>query len=167
MKNNKKPILIAVSGVKNSGKTTLITKLIPRLVNLGYKVATIKHDGHDFQSDIEGTDSYKHKEAGAYGSAIFSKTKFMVVKEQAEISEKELVNYFPEANIILLEGFKHSNYPKIEIVRKGISKDYVCKEETIIALATDLEYDFKDVKTININNIDEIIKVLLKLCREV
>lgn len=167
MKNNKKPMLIAVSGIKNSGKTTLITKLIPRLIDLGYKVATIKHDGHDFQSDIEGTDSYKHKEAGAYGSAIFSKTKFMILKEQNQISENELFNYFPEADIILLEGFKYSDYPKIEVVRKWISKDYICKKESLIAIVTDLECKFEGIKTININNIDEIVEVLLKECKEV
>ncbi|AGX43616.1 molybdopterin-guanine dinucleotide biosynthesis protein B [Clostridium saccharobutylicum] len=167
MKNNKKPMLIAVSGIKNSGKTTLITKLIPRLIDLGYKVATIKHDGHDFQSDIEGTDSYKHKEAGAYGSAIFSKTKFMIVKEQNQISENELFNYFPEADIILLEGFKYSDYPKIEVVRKGISKDYIGKKESLIAIVTDLECKFEGIKTININNIGEIIEVLLNECKEV
>ena len=114
-KNKKNPILIAISGIKNSGKTTLITKLIPRLVNLGYKVATIKHDGHDFEGDVEGTDSYRHKEAGAYGTAVFSKTKFMMVKEQDEVSEKELVSYFKEADIILLEGFKYSNYPRLKL----------------------------------------------------
>lgn len=65
MINNKKPILIAISGVENSGKTTLITRLIPKLTSLGYKVATIKHDGHDFECDVEGTDSYKHKKVGA------------------------------------------------------------------------------------------------------
>lgn len=167
MKNKQKPILIGISGVKNSGKTTLIIKLIPRLVSLGYKVATIKHDGHDFKGDIEGTDSYRHKEAGAYGTAIFSKTKFMLVKEQTEISEKDLVDYFPEADIILLEGFKYCNYPKIEVIRKSVSESYVCKKDTIIALATDLEYKFDGIKSININNIDEIVNVLEIYIKEV
>ena len=160
-KNKKNPILIAISGIKNSGKTTLITKLIPRLITLGYKVATIKHDGHDFEGDVEGTDSYRHKEAGAYGTAVFSKTKFMMVKEQDEVSEKELVSYFKEADIILLEGFKYSNYPKVEVIRKEISRDYVCKKETLIAIATDLFCKFEGIKTININDVDEIIGVLL------
>ena len=50
----KKPFLLAISGCKNSGKTTLITKLIPKFCEKGYKVATIKHDGHDFQGDEIG-----------------------------------------------------------------------------------------------------------------
>ena len=80
---------IAIMGPSGSGKTTLITKLIPKFTSLGYKVATIKHDGHDFDADVEGTDSYKHKQAGAYGTAVFSKNKFMVVKEQKETVKVE------------------------------------------------------------------------------
>lgn len=166
MKNKQKPILIAISGVKNSGKTTLVTKIIPRLVSLGYKVATIKHDGHDFKADVEGTDSFKHKEAGAYGTAVFSKTKFMLVKEQEDLSERDLIKCFPEADIILLEGFKYSKYPKLEIVRKAVSENYVCQRETLIALVTDLEDEFERIRKININDIDEIIDVLIKHIKE-
>lgn len=70
MKNHKQKI-IAISGVKNSGKTTLITNLIPLLKEKGIKIATIKHDGHDFDPDVEGTDSYRHRKAGAYGVGSF------------------------------------------------------------------------------------------------
>ena len=78
--------LISISGVKNSGKTTLIDKLLPKLTELGYKVATIKHDGHGFNADVEGTDTYKHMQSGAYGTVVFSKEKFMVVKKQENIN---------------------------------------------------------------------------------
>lgn len=156
-----KPILIAISGIKNSGKTTLITKLIPRLTNLGYKVATIKHDGHDFEGDVEGTDSYRHKEAGAYGTAVFSNSKFMIIKEENNISEKVLIEHFKEADIILLEGFKYSNYPKIEVVRKEISNNYISKKENLISIATDLDYVFEGVKTVDIDDVEKIMEVLL------
>ena len=66
------PYLFAISGYKHTGKTTLITKLIPILNKKGYKVAVIKHDGHDFEGDVPGTDTYKHFQAGAYGTAVFS-----------------------------------------------------------------------------------------------
>ena len=59
------PFIFAISGYKNSGKTTLITKLIPELKQRGYRVAVIKHDGHDFEADVPGTDSYRHQKAGA------------------------------------------------------------------------------------------------------
>lgn len=133
----KQPFLFAVSGVKNSGKTTLITKLIPIFVKYGLKVASVKHDGHDFDADVPGTDSYRHMKAGAYGTAVFSASKYMVVKKQEHTTEEQLVRLFPEADLILLEGFKKSTYPKIEIVRKGNSEAPVCTDESLTAVAAD------------------------------
>lgn len=171
MKNNKKPVLIAVSGVKNSGKTTLIEKIIPKLTEEGLKVATVKHDGHDFEGDVEGTDTYKHKKAGAYGTAIFSKNKFMIIKEQENTQEDELISYFQEADIILLEGFKNSDYPKLEIVRNGNSENSVCRKETILALVTDTvikNIDENDkIKILDLNDIDKIADFLLEYYRMV
>ena len=108
----KNPFVFAISGYKNSGKTTLITKLIPILKEKGYRVATIKHDGHDFLGDIPGRDSYRHQEAGAYATAVYSQKRFQIMKEISGITEKELIGCFPEADIILLEGLKSSSYPK-------------------------------------------------------
>ena len=136
----KQPFLFAVSGVKNSGKTTLITKLIPIFVKYGLKVASVKHDGHDFDADVPGTDSYRHMKAGAYGTAVFSASKYMVVKKQEHTTEEQLVRLFPEADLILLEGFKKSPYPKIEIVRKGNSEAPVCTDESLTAVAADFPF---------------------------
>ncbi len=158
---DKKPFILAISGCKNSGKTTLITKLIPKFVEINCKVATIKHDGHDFEGDEVGTDTYKHKKSGAYGSAIFSKNKFMIIKEQKDTDEKELIDLFPEADVILLEGFKYSNYPKLEIVRKGNSSESICNKENLIAVLSDLE-EFDDYcKIIDLNDLDLIFKEVL------
>lgn len=107
-----KQYLFAISGYKHTGKTTLITKVIPLLTKRGYKVAVIKHDGHDFEGDVPETDSYKAFHAGAYGTAVFSKNKVLLHKAITNIDEQMLTNAFPEADIILLEGFKNSNYPK-------------------------------------------------------
>ena len=96
----KTPFIFAISGCKNSGKTTLITKLIPQFYKLGYKVATIKHDGHDFEADNQGTDTYKHKLAGAYGTAIFSNNKFMIVKDDKHIDEKLYNTLFNSKTVI-------------------------------------------------------------------
>ena len=169
--NNKKQSIIVICGVKNSGKTTLVTKLIPKFTSLGYKVATIKHDGHDFDADVEGTDTYKHKKSGAYGTAVFSKNKFMVVKEQKETNESELISLFPEADVIFLEGFKKSIYPKIEIIRKGNSSESVCNTENLIAIASDIENINeenniknlnRDIKIIDLNNIDGITEAIIQ-----
>lgn len=113
--NKQKPVIYAVSGYKNSGKTTLITKLVPILTECGYKVAVIKHDGHDFVPDVPGTDSFRHREAGAYGTAVYSGQRFLVTMEWGEKTpdEKLLMKAFPDADIILIEGLKGSSYPKV------------------------------------------------------
>ena len=155
------PFLMAISGCKNSGKTTLITKLIPKFCEKGYKVATIKHDGHDFQGDVVGTDTYKHKKAGAYGTAIFSNNKFMVIKEEKFIDETYFIKLFPEADIILLEGFKASDYPKLEIVRKGSSSRPICNEKNLIGILSDINVIEGNYKIIDLNNIDLIVEKIL------
>lgn len=164
---SKKPFIFAISGCKNSGKTTLITKLIPKFCEKGYKVATIKHDGHDFNADNIGTDTYKHKKAGAYGTAIFSKNKFMLVKEEKSIEETYLISLFPEADIIILEGFKNSTYPKLELVRKGNSTEPVSNKINLIGILSDLNDVKFNNKVINLNHIDEIASEVLNYMHNV
>lgn len=134
----KKTLLVAVSGVKNSGKTTFLEHLIPVLTSRGYRVALIKHDGHEFEPDVPGTDTWKMRCCGAYGTAIFSKGQWMVNKQQTDMDEQKLAALFPEADIVLLEGFKYSSYPKFEIVRSSNSKESVCAPETLLGIITDL-----------------------------
>ena len=78
-RTQKKQFILAVSGVKNSGKTTLITKILPLLKAKGLNVAVIKHDGHDFEADVPETDSWNFAKAGADGTLVFSKTKYMMI----------------------------------------------------------------------------------------
>ncbi len=146
------PYLFAVSGVKNSGKTTFSGKLIAELKARGYQVAAIKHDGHEFEPDVEGTDSWKLRKAGAYGTAIFSKGQWMVCKQEAKVDEQWLAKLFPEADFILLEGFKYSRYPKFEIVRRGNSCESVCDAETLLALVTDTEIEVAGVPVIGLED---------------
>lgn len=108
----RQPYIFAVSGCKNSGKTTLLTRLIPELTGRGYKVAVIKHDGHDFESDVPGTDSYRFQKAGAYGTAVYSSRRWMITREYEEPDETMLAEAFGDAHVILIEGLKHSSYPK-------------------------------------------------------
>lgn len=133
--------IFAISGVKNSGKTTLISRILPILNDQGLKVATIKHDGHDFDADVHGTDTYRHFHAGAYGTVIFSDSKYMVVKEQTQMTVEQMIGWFPEADLILLEGFKSCPYPKIELIRHGNSVNSICEGYNLIAIATDLTPD--------------------------
>ncbi len=130
------PYVAAISGVKNSGKTTFLEHLIPCLRSRGRKVAVIKHDGHEFEPDVPGTDSFRLRSAGAEGVAVYSRGRWMMVREEAADVEMLAVR-FSDFDIVLLEGQKFSQYPKIELVRGAVSEQSVCDPETLLALATD------------------------------
>ena len=131
------PAVIAVSGVKNSGKTTFLEKLVAELTARGWKVAVIKHDGHSFLPDIPGTDTDRFWKAGAVGTAIYDGEKFKITRRESVLAS-DLLSQFSFADLILLEGEKYSSYPKFELVRSGNSKVPVCDPATLLALVTDL-----------------------------
>lgn len=109
---NNDQLVYCISGYKNTGKTTVMTALIRILTEKGYKVAAIKHDGHDFEGDVPGTDSFRHMESGAYGTAVFSGERYLVHKKCTDTKVSEMISMFPEADIILIEGLKGSDHPK-------------------------------------------------------
>lgn len=156
-----KPFILAVCGKKNSGKTTLITGLVPELKSRGYKVAVIKHDGHDFTCDVPGTDSYRFSQTGAYGIAVFSEHRMFVQRIGTGETEKDLIAMFPEADIIVLEGFKEYPYPKIEVIRKGVSEVPVSNPENRIAIVTDYSPEMFDEPVLDINDIKGITEYIL------
>lgn len=149
--------IIAVCGVKNSGKTTLIEKLVRELSRRNIKTAVIKHDGHDFECDVPGTDSYRFQKAGAYGTAVFSDHRIFVHKEGRGEREQELICQFPEAEIIFLEGMKDSDYLKIEVVRKAISEKPVSNPDGRFLIVTDWESGHFAEACAGMNDIEEII----------
>ena len=114
----KRPAVLAVSGLHNSGKTTLLEKLLPALRSRGLKVGIIKHDGHDFTPDVPGTDSYRLREAGAEGVAVYSGQRYLLT-EMFRLTEQDLLALFERHGYDLV--LKDSGWPKIEVVRKEIS----------------------------------------------
>lgn len=133
----KLPMVFCVSGVKDSGKTGLIIKLINEFIGEGYSVAAIKHDGHEYVMDHEGTDTDRFRKAGAVCSAIFSDTQYSV--NCAERTDLEyLLGLCGDVDVIIVEGMKHSAYPKVEVVRRERSLAPVCDMDTLICIATDV-----------------------------
>jgi molybdopterin-guanine dinucleotide biosynthesis protein B len=128
----KTPPVLAVSGFKNSGKTTLIECVLPLLADRGLNVAVIKHDGHRFEADVPGVDTRRFLQAGASGAAVFDYEKYMLVKKEA-VSEKRLLSAFSDADLILMEGFKSSLWPKIEVL--SADSGFACDPATLIAFA--------------------------------
>ena len=143
----RKPFVAAISGIKNSGKTTFLEHLVPVLRARGLRVAVIKHDGHDFTPDVPGTDSFRMRQAGADGVAVYSGHQWMVVRPQPG-SLEALIGQFADCDLVLLEGQKASPYPKIELVRGAVSHESVCAPETLLALATDTPARVDGVETI-------------------
>ena len=170
--------VLAVSGSKNTGKTTLLERLVSALASRGIRAAVIKHDGHEFEADVPGTDSFRMKQAGAYGTVVYSGSKFSMVKEQPGLQADAFFSFFPEADLILLEGQKHSDYPKIEVLRQEVSRKPVCDRSTVLAYVTDGGWEpdmgesasrtetpehSKVPETIASNNLDAILEVIIHL----
>lgn len=104
-------------GRSNTGKTTVIEKLIPILKARGIRVATIKHHPHDFHIDIEGKDSYRHKKAGARLTIIASPSKIGIVEDlERELALEEIISrYVSGVDLVITEGYKRERMPKIEV----------------------------------------------------
>ena len=127
----------------NVGKTILMEGLIKELRNRGLSVATIKHDVHGFDIDKEGKDTYRHRAAGAETVVISSKNRFAMIKELEEETDlMDIISMVDSKDIVLVEGYKRSPLRKIEVFRKGVSKEIITPREKLIAIATneDIEY---------------------------
>ena len=157
----KKPFIFAICGAKNTGKTTLITQLIGAFTARGLKVATIKHDGHDFSADVPNTDTYRHMAAGAYGTAVFSDNKFMVVKVQPKTPVGEMAALFPEADIILVEGCKSSAYPKMQMLHSGEEEHLHCNQLNFVGYIADGTMDIEGVPCYHRNDVEGIAEAIL------
>lgn len=105
------PTVFCISGYKNTGKTTLMVQLVERLTQRGWRVGTIKHDGHSFEPDQKGRDSQRHFAAGAVKSVVFADGLFQMV-ERRNCSLEELISHMGGVDFVLVEGMKDSVYPK-------------------------------------------------------
>ncbi len=151
--------ILSIVGKSNSGKTTLIEKIIPPLREKGYRVATIKHNRHGFDIDHEGKDSWRHKKAGAFTTVIASPHKIAVIEDtDCDYGIDELAaRYIRSADLILVEGFKDNPFPKIEVSLVRSQHDLLCtKEDNLIAIAADAHYD-RGVPCFDINDIGGLV----------
>ena len=129
------PPIISVVGKSESGKTTLIEKLIPELKNRGYRIGTIKHAHHNFDMDKEGKDSWRHKAAGSETVVIVSPGKISIVKDEDLERLEHLEKYFDGMDLVITEGFKREKMPKIEVCRAERNKEPLCQDDnTLIAI---------------------------------
>jgi molybdopterin-guanine dinucleotide biosynthesis protein B len=136
-------IVSFVAAASNSGKTTLIEKIIPLLKARGLRVAVVKHAHAGFEMDRPGKDSWRFREAGADAVLIIGPDALALTKTlQAEpIVELELLAR--DADIVIQEGFKKTAQNKIEVFRRGISGEQpLCMTDpSFLALVSDVPYD--------------------------
>ncbi len=139
----RKTPLVSIVGYSGSGKTTLLEKMIPEFTRRGFRVGTVKHDVHGFEMDRPGKDSYRHKHAGASTTIISSPFKIGMVRDvDHDHTLDELALLMPDVDIILTEGYKRRNQPKVEIFRPEAHEDPLCRhDENLVALASDVSID--------------------------
>lgn len=135
--------IISVVGKSDVGKTTFLEKLVSELKRKGYRVAVIKHDTHGFEIDHPGKDSWRMAQAGSDVVVISSADKMaMIKKTNHELSLDQLeAHIMGGVDIVLTEGYKSANTPKIEISRAEVSDELLCTEQELLALVTDQRFD--------------------------
>jgi len=147
------PPVVSIVGRSQSGKTTLIEKLIPELKKRGYTIGTIKHSHHNPDIDRSGKDSSRHKAAGADTVIFHSPGTIAMVRNDHTGDLDSLLGYFNDVDLVITEGYKKGNRPKIEIVRSARHCEPLLKsDKNLIAVVTDVElqlgvpkFGFEDV----------------------
>ena len=128
---------VSFVGRQNSGKTTLLEKIIAELTRQGLAVGTLKHHGHpDFEIDIPGKDSYRHRAAGSKATAILSSKRLALTCDLTqEISCSEALELMPNYDLVLVEGFRGIGLPSIELLRAENPKDQIAAKALIDRLS--------------------------------
>jgi len=150
------PQMISIVGRSQSGKTTLIEKLIPALKRRGYKIGTIKHSHHIFDFDKTGKDSWRHKDAGAETVIIASPGKIAMVKNDYRGSLDGLQRFFDDLDLIITEGYKKEDKPKIEVVRAARHADVLLENDKhLVAVVSDVELQL-NVPVFDLEDVDRL-----------
>ena len=136
--------IISIVGKSDSGKTTLIEKLIPELTRRGYRIATVKHDVHGFEVDREGKDSWRHKKAGAHTVIISSPERLALIRDvEKDLTLEEIrETLVQDVDLIISEGYKKDVQPKIEVFRKEKHQELLCtKKDNLAAVVSNQPFD--------------------------
>jgi molybdopterin-guanine dinucleotide biosynthesis adapter protein len=153
------------AGFSGSGKTTLIEQLIPLFTGRGLRVALIKHAHHTFDVDQPGKDSYRHRHAGAHEILISSSRRWALMHElrgEAEPSLAALIERMSPCDLLLVEGFKRAEIPKLEVFREAVGESPLHPHDShIVAVATDTPLQ-APVPVLDLNQPAAICEFILK-----
>jgi molybdopterin-guanine dinucleotide biosynthesis protein B len=153
--------VVGIAGWKNSGKTTLTTKLIAELTRRGYRIASVKHAHHEASVDQPGTDSYRHREAGAREVALVTSQRWAVMhelKDESEPTLAEVLARLSPADLVIVEGYTRENIPKIEVRRLNAARTegFATNDSSIVAIAADHVVVGAAVPTFDLDDIDGV-----------
>jgi molybdopterin-guanine dinucleotide biosynthesis protein MobB len=172
------PILGICAAGSNAGKTTLISKLIPELAKHNVRVSVIKHAHHKFDIDHPGKDSYQIREAGAVQTLVASAKRWALMTEmqrtpnapdEADLQELIATLNLDYADLILVEGFKHADIPKIEVYRPSLNLPLLCTHDSnIIAVASNAPLSVAlNIAQLDSNNSQQITAFILQaICQK-
>lgn len=153
------------AGYSGAGKTTLIEALIPRFTARGLGVSLIKHTHHNFDVDRPGKDSYRHRAAGASEVMLVCDTRWAIMHElrgQPEPSFAEQLARLSPCDLVLVEGFKYTPIPKLEVHRPLAGHPYIWPENSdVIAVASDGALDIPR-PVLDLNDRDAIAAFILE-----
>ncbi len=162
LKYAKVPVL-GFAAFSGTGKTSLLLKLLPELKTRGLVVAVIKHAHHNFDPDHPGKDSYELRKAGTDRMLVASRHRWALMVETEDRIEprlEDLLKHLPQdgLDLIVVEGFKHENFPKIELHRPSLGNPLLFPDDhSFIAIATDQPISIDaPIPLLDLNNVDEI-----------
>jgi molybdopterin-guanine dinucleotide biosynthesis adapter protein len=159
--------IVTLVGTSNSGKTTFLEKLIQALKLKHITVGTIKHHGHDFEIDKPGKDTWRHAQAGADAVVISSPEKVAVIRKvREELALDAVAELLGPVDIIITEGYKRSNKPKIEIIRVAHRSELLSSPEELLAVVSDSQWPL-DVPVFDLEDaagVAELLIATFRLC---
>ena len=157
--------VIGLAGWSGAGKTTLIAQVLPRLVARGLRVSTLKHAHHSFDLDRPGKDSHTHRAAGATEVLVSSANRWAVLHElrgEPEPDLRALLAKLSPVDLVIVEGFKRENHPKLEVHRPSVGKPLLQPDDPqIVAIASDAPLRGLRVPVIALDDIEAVLDVLV------
>ena len=157
--------VFGIIGWKNSGKTGLMERLVREISSRGFTVSTIKHAHHTFDIDQKGTDSFRHRVAGAQEVLLSSKNRWALIHElrtQCELNLDSLLNKLSPVDLVLVEGFKQESFLRLEAYRAENKKvPFAATGGEIIAIASNTMHPKLDLPVFDLNNTSDIATFIL------
>ena len=151
---------MGLAGWSGAGKTTLLVRVLPLLVARGMRVSTIKHAHHDFDIDKPGKDSWRHRQAGAQEVLVASDRRWALMHELLEepaLDLPALLARLGDADLVLIEGFKHAAHAKIEVHRAANGKPFLFPgDRSFLAIAADQRIADAPLPVLDLNDAEAI-----------